>query len=34
MGLYDGHVEAAKLQTLWAYYWNLTWVSGPDPGVL
>jgi prepilin-type N-terminal cleavage/methylation domain-containing protein len=34
MGLNDGHVEAAKLQTLWTYYWNFTWVPGPDPAAL
>jgi len=34
MGLNDGHVEAAKLQVLWTYYWNLTWVPGPDPAAL
>lgn len=34
MGLNDGHVEAAKLQVLWTYYWNATWVPGPDPAAL
>ena len=34
MGLNDSHVEVAKLQNLWTYYWNATWIPGPDPGVL
>jgi len=34
MGLTDGHVEVAKLQNLWAFYWNFTWVPGPDPAAL
>jgi prepilin-type N-terminal cleavage/methylation domain-containing protein len=35
MGFYDGHVEVDKLQTLWSYYWNLTWTpKGNPPPVL
>jgi hypothetical protein len=34
MGLNDSHVEVAKLQTLWTYYWNATWVPGSDPAAL
>ena len=34
MGLSDSHVEVAKLQKLWAYYWNAIWVPGPDPAAL
>lgn len=26
MGLADGHSELAKLEQLWNYYWNATWV--------
>jgi prepilin-type processing-associated H-X9-DG protein len=25
MGFVDGHVEQAKLQNLWTYYWHLNW---------
>jgi len=25
MGFVDGHVEPAKLQNLWTYYWHLNW---------
>jgi prepilin-type N-terminal cleavage/methylation domain-containing protein len=31
MGFYDGHVGSEKLQTLWSYYWNLTWVPKANP---
>ena len=34
MGLSDGHVEAAKLQVLWTYYWNVNWVPTADPAAL
>ena len=34
LGLYDGHVEAAQLQDLWTYYWNLTWVPRAAPAAL
>jgi len=27
---FDGHVEQSKLENLWTYYWNRTWVS-PSP---
>ena len=30
VGCYDGHVELSKLENLWNYYWNLTWVP-PSP---
>ncbi len=33
-GFYDGHVEPMRLQDLWSYYWNLTWVPGPVPRIL
>ena len=25
MGLADGHVELAKLENLWNYYWHRDW---------
>jgi hypothetical protein len=25
IGLVDGHVELAKLQSLWGYMWNSVW---------
>jgi type II secretory pathway pseudopilin PulG len=29
---YDGHVEAARLESLWNYYWSRTWVlQNPRP---
>lgn len=31
MGLIDGHVELAKLQKLWTYYWHLGWVPSSIP---
>jgi prepilin-type processing-associated H-X9-DG protein len=32
MGLADGHVELAKLQNLWNYYWSAIWVvPSPSP---
>ena len=31
MGLMDGHVELAKLQNLWTYYWHATWVPSSVP---
>jgi prepilin-type N-terminal cleavage/methylation domain-containing protein len=31
MGLMDGHVELAKLQNLWNYYWSVTWVPTNSP---
>jgi prepilin-type N-terminal cleavage/methylation domain-containing protein len=33
MGFYDGHVETVRLENLWNYYWNATWViPNPRPG--
>jgi hypothetical protein len=26
LGIFDGHVETAKLENLWNYYWNNGWV--------
>jgi prepilin-type N-terminal cleavage/methylation domain-containing protein len=34
MNFNDGHVESVKLQNLWSYYWNLTWVQESQPPVL
>jgi prepilin-type N-terminal cleavage/methylation domain-containing protein len=31
MGSMDGHVEMVKLQSLWAYYWHLSWKPGAPP---
>ena len=31
MGCMDGHVEMVKLESLWAYYWHLSWKPGPPP---
>jgi prepilin-type processing-associated H-X9-DG protein len=32
VALYDGHVEKTKLENLWNYYWNATWVvASPRP---
>jgi prepilin-type N-terminal cleavage/methylation domain-containing protein len=33
VGLTDGHIELAKLPTLWSYYWHLNWneaIAGPS----
>jgi prepilin-type N-terminal cleavage/methylation domain-containing protein len=30
-GFYDGHVQAIRLQDVWTYYWNLTWVPKSAP---
>jgi len=34
LGIYDGHVEAGKLQDLWTYYWNSQWVPRSAPAAL
>jgi prepilin-type N-terminal cleavage/methylation domain-containing protein len=34
LGIYDGHVESAKLQDLWTYYWNSQWVPRSAPAAL
>ena len=31
MGCMDGHVELAKLQELWGYYWHLNWSANAAP---
>ncbi len=31
IGFYDNHVEMAKLQNLWNYYWNPNWVRSAVP---
>jgi prepilin-type processing-associated H-X9-DG protein len=34
MALYDGHVEKAKLENLWNYYWSFNWwIPSPRPGL-
>jgi prepilin-type N-terminal cleavage/methylation domain-containing protein len=30
----DGHVESVKLQNLWGYYWDISWVPESQPPVL
>jgi prepilin-type N-terminal cleavage/methylation domain-containing protein len=30
-GFYDNHVQLAKLQNLWTYYWNPNWVPSATP---
>lgn len=34
MGFWDGHVETAKLQDLWTFYWNPQWSPRSDPAAL
>jgi prepilin-type N-terminal cleavage/methylation domain-containing protein len=31
IGFMDGHVNLAKLQTLWTYYWHLGWIPSNNP---
>jgi prepilin-type N-terminal cleavage/methylation domain-containing protein len=31
IGFYDNHVELAKLENLWIYYWNPNWVPSDIP---
>jgi len=34
MALYDGHVEKARLENLWNYYWSQNWwIPNPRPGL-
>jgi hypothetical protein len=32
-GFYDGHAGTMKLQSLWTYRWDLTWVPSDAPPV-
>jgi hypothetical protein len=33
LALYDSHAEQVRLENLWNYYWNATWVvPSPRPG--
>ncbi len=34
LGMNDGHVETAKLQDLWTYYWNIQWIPRSAPAAL
>ena len=34
MGFCEGHVEPAKLQNLWTYYWHRNWVPSSPPPAL
>jgi prepilin-type N-terminal cleavage/methylation domain-containing protein/prepilin-type processing-associated H-X9-DG protein len=31
MGMVDGHAELVKLQSLWSYYWSVSWVPTNAP---